>query len=116
MKFKIKKNDLVWMAKGKDKGKTGRVIRFLPAEKGQSKALVLGLNLVKKHQKPSPRYPRGGIISKETLVFAANLRLFCQSCQKPTKVIFKEKERYCQKCKARIETPLDREGVKNVKK
>lgn len=115
MKFKIKKNDLVWVAKGKDKGKTGKVLKFLPVEKGQSKALISGVNLVKKHQKPTQRYPRGGIISKEALVFAANLRLFCPACQKPTKVIFKEKERYCQKCQSRIETTVAGEGVKNVR-
>jgi len=67
---KIKKNDIVQVIKGKDKGKKGKVINVIAATK---RALVEGLNLAKKHKRQSSQDQKGGIISIEMPISLANL-------------------------------------------
>lgn len=69
-KFHIKKGDTVKVLAGEYKGQTGKVIEML-GEK--SKALVEGINVVKKHEKPSASNPQGGIIEKEAPIHLSNL-------------------------------------------
>ena len=87
MKFKtkLKKGDNVIVLAGKDKGKTGTILSILTLK---NKALVKGINVVKKHQKPS-KQSGGGIIDKELPVHLSNLLILSVKDQKPTKIGYK---------------------------
>jgi len=85
MAAKIKKGDKVVVLTGRDKGKSGEVIEVRPTE---SRALVRGVNLVKKHQKQSANQA-GGIITKEAALHLSNLALADPKDGKPTRVGFK---------------------------
>ena len=86
MAAKIKKGDKVVVLAGKDKGRTGQVRAVLPAA---GRALVEGVNLVKKHTKPSAQNAEGGIISKEASIDLSNLAIADPKDGKPTRVGFK---------------------------
>lgn len=99
-KRSIKKNDIVFVLKGKEKGKSGKVLRILPEK---NKAIVEKLNFVKRHARPSQQIRQGGIIQKEAPLPIANLMLLCQKCNKPVRVGHKvledgQKVRICRKC------------------
>jgi large subunit ribosomal protein L24 len=83
--LKIKKGDHVVVLAGRDKGKHGEVIEVRPKE---ARALVRGVNLVKRHQKQSPGLD-GGIISKEAAIHISNLALEDPKDGKPTRIGFK---------------------------
>ncbi len=98
---KIKKNDTVKISTGKDKGKTGKVITVWPKA---NRALVQGLNMVKKHTRPTREDQKGGVIQKESPIQISNLMVVCQKCSKPARVGFSilsdgTKTRICKKCK-----------------
>lgn len=98
---KIKKNDIVQIMKGKDKGKKGKVINVI---EGGKRAIVEGLNLAKKHKRQSSQGQKGGIISIEMPLAICNLMVFCKNCSKPSRmgvVILKDgaKSRFCKACK-----------------
>lgn len=82
-KFHIKKGDKVKVLAGESKGKTGAVIRMLP---DANKALVEGVNLVKKHQKPSATNPQGGIVEQEAPIHLSNLMLVDPKSNEATRV------------------------------
>ena len=84
-KFKIRKDDTVVVLAGKDRGRTGRVVRIL-ADK--DRVLVEGVNMVKRHEKPQAALGRtGGIIEKEASVHVSNVALL-GSDGKPTRIGF----------------------------
>jgi len=85
MAAKIKKGDKVVILTGRDKGKSGEVLEVRPTE---SRALVRGVNLVKKHQKQSASQA-GGIITKEAALHLSNLAVADPKDGKPTRVGFK---------------------------
>jgi large subunit ribosomal protein L24 len=85
MAAKIKKGDKVVVLTGRDKGRTGEVIEIRPAE---GRALVRGINMVKRHQRQTANQ-EGGIISKEGSVHLSNLALADPKDGKPTRVGFK---------------------------
>src|SRR4051812_37392715 len=85
MAAKIKKGDKVTVLTGRDKGRTGEVIEVRPAEE---RALVRGINTVKRHQKQTAQQD-GGIITKEAPVHLSNLALADPKDGKPTRVGFK---------------------------
>jgi large subunit ribosomal protein L24 len=85
MAAKIKKGDKVVVLSGRDKGRSGEVFRVLPKEE---RALVQGVNVVKRHQRQSAR-EQGGIISKEASIHLSNLALADPTSGKPTRVGFK---------------------------
>jgi large subunit ribosomal protein L24 len=85
MAAKIKKGDRVVVLTGRDKGRLGEVIRVLPKE---SRALVRGVNLVKRHQRQTAKQ-EGGIISKEGTIHLSNIALADPKDSKPTRVGFK---------------------------
>jgi large subunit ribosomal protein L24 len=98
--LKIKKGDRVEVLTGKDRGKKGEVMRALPAE---GKVIVDGVNVVKKHQRPTKATMQGGIIDKDMPIPVANVALVCPACGKRTRVGFKvdaagTKVRVCKKC------------------
>ena len=85
MAAKIKKGDQVILLAGRDKGKAGEVVRVMPKE---TRALVRGLNLVKRHQKQTANQD-GGIVTKEAPVHLSNLAIKDPKDGKPTRVGFK---------------------------
>jgi large subunit ribosomal protein L24 len=85
VKMKIKKGDTVVVLTGRDKGKTGEVLRVIPDE---NRAVVQGINLVKRHTKPRPGQT-GGIVEKENAIHASNLSHVDPKDQKPTRIGFK---------------------------
>jgi len=85
VKFKIKKGDPVIVVAGRDKGKKGSVLKMLPKE---SKAIVQGVNVAKRHTKQSAQ-TQGGILSKEMPIHISNLAHVDPSDNKPTRVGFK---------------------------
>ena len=84
-KFKLKKGDEVIVLTGKDKGKTGKIIKMIPK---QNKAIVSDINKVKKNQKPDNNQP-GGIIEKEMPIHISNLSFFDSVSNKGIKIGFK---------------------------
>jgi large subunit ribosomal protein L24 len=86
MAAKIRKGDRVQVLTGRDKGRQGEVIRVMPAE---GRALVQGVNLVKRHQKPQGMGRPGGIQEKEAAIHLSNLALLDPKSGKPTRVGFK---------------------------
>ena len=85
MAAKIKKGDKVVVITGRDAGKTGEVVQVMPKE---TRAIVRGVNLVKKHQRQTANQ-EGGIISKESAIHLSNLALADPKDGKPTRVGFK---------------------------
>jgi large subunit ribosomal protein L24 len=85
LKFKIRKGDKVVVRTGRDKGKVGEVLRIFPED---SRALVQGINLVRRHQKQTPG-KEGGIISKEMPIHISNIALRDPKDNKPSKVGYK---------------------------
>ncbi len=85
MAAKIRKGDKVIVLTGRDKGRSGEVIEVRPTE---SRALVRGVNMVKRHQKQSAQQ-EGGIISKEASIHLSNIALADPKDGKPTRVGFK---------------------------
>ncbi|HJR23980.1 MAG TPA: 50S ribosomal protein L24 [Acidimicrobiales bacterium] len=98
--LKIKKGDRVEVLTGKDRGKKGEVMRAIPAE---GKVIVEGVNVAKKHQRPTKATMQGGIIDKDMPIPVANVAIVCPACGKRTRVGFKvdaagTKVRVCKKC------------------
>jgi len=81
-KLKVHKGDRVVVITGRDKGKTGEVLRVLPKE---SRVLVQGVNMVKRHQRPSQMSP-GGIVEKESSIHISNVAHIDPKTDRPTRV------------------------------
>lgn len=90
MKLKIKKDDMVIVIAGNEKGKTGRVLQLLPKE---MKVLVEGINIRKRHTKPNQQNQKGGIIEKELPINYSNVMII-DSDGNPTRIAtrFEESE------------------------
>ena len=82
IKFKLRKGDEVIVLTGKDKGKTGKIVKMLPK---QNKAIVSEINKVKKNQKPDNNQP-GGIIEKEMPMHISNLAFYDANLKKGIKI------------------------------
>lgn len=99
----VKKNDTVVVLSGKDKGKQGKVLSVNP-EAG--KVIVEGVNMASRHQKPRRQGEEGGIIKKETPIYACKVMTVCPKCSKATRVAHKiegdKKVRVCKHCGAEI--------------
>ena len=101
--MKVKKGDQVLIARGKDKGKKGKVLRSFP---GEMKVLVEGVNIKKKHQRPRREGEKGQIVEVPFPLPEANVRLICPRCGQPSRVGYrlvsqnnkKKKARVCKKC------------------
>ncbi len=104
MAAKIKREDFVYVIAGKDKGRKGKVLQVIPKKQ---RVIVEGVNIVKKHQKPT-QTTQGGIIEKPAPIHVSNVMLVCPKCGKPTRVGFTfledgTKVRMCKKCKEIID-------------
>ena len=86
LKLKIKKGDQVIVLSGDDKGKTGEVVKAMPKE---GKVVVQGVNLVKRHTKPSQTTP-GGIVTKEAPISVSNVAIVDPKSNKASKIGYKE--------------------------
>jgi len=99
-KLHVKKGDLVLVIAGKDRGKSGKVIRVMPKKEA---VIVERLNMVKRHLRPSPTTGKGGIVEKEAPIHVSNVQTLCGKCNRPTRVghrILEDgtKVRVCKKC------------------
>ena len=100
----IRKGDTVKVLAGRDRGKTGKVLRVL-ASKGT--AVVERVNFLKKHTRPNPqRNVKGGILEREAPMKLSNLQLICTSCGEPARTGVHRTEagavRFCRKCQSEI--------------
>jgi large subunit ribosomal protein L24 len=98
--MKIQKGDQVMVLQGKDKGKKAEVVRAIP---DRQKVILEGVNVAKRHAKPTRATQQGGVIDKFMPVHISTVALICKSCDRPTRVGYKledggEKVRVCKKC------------------
>ena len=102
-KMSIKKDDVVVVLSGKDKGKQGKVLSVDPKA---GKVVVEKINMVSRHQKPRKQGEEGGIIQKEAPLYACKVMAVCPKCNKATRVAHKveggKKVRVCKHCGAEI--------------
>ena len=112
-KLNLKVGDTVVVISGKDKGKSGKITNI---DRETKRAVVEGVNIITKHQKPRSQKDKGGIIKRPAPVDISNLMLYCAACGKATRVAHQEingkKVRVCKKCGV----SLDKEFVKASKK
>lgn len=97
----VKKNDQVRVLVGKDRGRTGRVLRVFP---GKSRAIVENVNTIRRHTRPNPqRNIQGGIVEREAPIHLSNLQVVCPECGRPSRVGYQNladgrKVRVCKRC------------------
>ena len=97
----IKKNDTVYVLSGKDRGKTGKVLRVFV---DKNRAIVEGINQIQKHTRPNPQKNiKGGILPKESPIHLSNLMVVCKRCDKHSRIGFSvlpdgRKARVCKSC------------------
>jgi large subunit ribosomal protein L24 len=96
----IRKNDSVMVISGKERGKTGKVLRVNPKEDA---VIIERINIVKRHTKPRGPQQAGGIIEKEASIPASKIMIMCDKCNAPVRVGQKlladgNKVRVCRRC------------------
>jgi len=106
IKVHIRKNDIVKVIAGKEKGKVGRVLK-IDREKGR--LVVEKVNMVKRHIKPGKAHPQGGIVEKEAAMDFSNVLIMCDKCNKPTRIANPvdgtgKRSRACKRCGDVLET------------
>lgn len=98
-KLHVRKGDTVLVLAGKNAGKRGKVIQVYPATR---RVIVEGVNVAKRHSRPTRSLPQGGIVEKEAPIAGSNVMLVCGKCSQPTRVAKKLVEqkyyRACKKC------------------
>lgn len=103
--MEIRKNDSVMVIGGKERGKTGKVLRVLP---DKDAVIVERLNIVKRHTKPRGPQQPGGIVEKEATIHASNIMILCDKCNAPVRIGRKiladgKKIRICRRCKEALD-------------
>lgn len=98
--MQIKRDDTVLVIAGKDRGKRGKVRRSLPEE---SRVVVDGINMVKRHTRPRGTVRQAGIIEREAPIHVSNVMLICTKCNRPARIGFRfledgSKVRVCRRC------------------
>lgn len=106
LKVKVKKDDMVQVISGKDKGRRGKVLNII---KKSGSVLVEKINMVKRHQKPTAQLRQGGIIEKENKIPISKVMVVCLKCDKAVRVGKKELEdgkrvRICRACGEVLDT------------
>jgi len=101
----IRKNDTVMVITGRERGKTGKVIRVLPDE---GRAIVERLNMVKRHQKARAPQGASGIVEKEASLHLSNLMILCDKCNAPVRMGKRLLEhggsvRVCRRCNEQLD-------------
>ena len=103
--MQIRKNDSVMVIAGKERGKTGKVLRVLT---DKDAVIIERLNMVKRHTKPRGPQQSGGIVEKEAAIHASNIVIMCDKCNAPARVGRKiladgKKIRICRNCNEALE-------------
>jgi large subunit ribosomal protein L24 len=103
--MEIKTGDKVEGRTGKYRGKQGKVLKSIPEKR---RVIVEGVNLVKKHSRPTKENPQGGIATKEAPIHVSNVALVCDSCGRAVRVGYRfdgegNKRRVCRKCGADLD-------------
>lgn len=102
----VKKEDRVKVVAGKDSGKIAKVLRVFP---NRQRAIVEGLNMLRRHTRPNPqRNIKGGIVEREAPLHVSNLLVICPECGEAARMGFTalsdgRKVRVCRKCKATVD-------------
>jgi large subunit ribosomal protein L24 len=105
-KPRLHKNDVVTVISGKDRGKSGKILKIFPKK---DKAIVEKVNFVKRHTRPTQKMPQGGILEKEAPLALSKLKLICNKCNAVTRVAYKrigDNDKYvrvCAKCKEMLD-------------
>lgn len=102
--MRVKKGDTVVVMTGKEKGKTGKLLRFSAAK---NRVLIQGVNFVKKHARQTRQDQPGGILQKESMLHVSSVMFFCPRCSKPSRLGAKfltdgSKVRICKKCQEMV--------------
>ena len=102
---RIKRDDLVLVIAGKDRGKQGQVRQVFA---GENRLVVQGVNMIKRHMRPRAMGTQAGIIEKEASIHVSNVMIICKSCGKPVRVGFRmrpdgAKSRVCRNCSEDID-------------
>ena len=97
---RIKRDDLVLVITGKERGKQGQVREVLTS---RQRVIIQGLNMVKRHQRQQSERNPAGIIEKEAPIHVSNVKLICRACEKATRLGFRVrsdgvKVRVCRSC------------------
>ena len=102
-KMSIRKDDLVVVLSGKDKGKQGKVLEVMPKS---GKVVVEKINVVSRHTKPRKQGETGGIVQREAAMYASKVQVVCPKCNKGTRIAHKiengKKTRVCKHCGAEL--------------
>lgn len=98
--MEIRKNDSVMVIAGRERGKTGKILRVLPEK---NSVIIERLNIVKRHSKPRGAQQPGGIVEKEARIHASNVMIMCDKCNAPVRIGHKiladgTKIRICRRC------------------
>lgn len=104
IKTRIRRDDKVVVTAGKEKGKTGKVIHIYPR---QGRVLISGINLLKRHVRPTRDLPQGGIIEKEVPINTSKVMIYCSKCGRGVRMGIKRlpdgtRMRYCKKCELEL--------------
>ncbi len=106
VKPKLHKNDIVTVISGKDKGKSGKILKIFPKD---GLAIVEKINFIKRHSRRTQKMPQGGILEKEAPLALSKLKLICNKCNTVTTVKFQKAGttgqfvRVCKKCKEMLD-------------
>jgi large subunit ribosomal protein L24 len=105
IKFHVRKDDLVQVIAGKEKGKSGKVLKVLPHK---NRVVVEKVNFIKRHSRPTGKTRQGGIIQKEAPIHISNVLLLCSKCNRGVRMgkrILEDgkKALVCKKCGELIE-------------
>jgi large subunit ribosomal protein L24 len=98
--FHVRKNDVVMVIAGKEKGKSGKILKVIPKK---NRAIVEKVNFIRRHTRQTKNTPQGGIVEREAPLHLSNLMLICSKCNKPIRTKKKiledgKKVRVCKKC------------------
>ena len=98
VKYKLKKEDLVKVVTGREKGKTGKVLKV---DRYKGRIIISGINMMKKNKKPRKKGEKGGIVEIEAPISISNVMIMCKKCG-PTRIGIEisgnNKIRKCKKC------------------
>jgi large subunit ribosomal protein L24 len=103
--MRIHKNDNVTVVAGNSRGKAGKVLKVY---RDAQRVIIEGVNIIRRHSRPSQKNPQGGIVQKEAPINAANVMVVCPKCSKPSRLGHKQVTdsatgrkhmmRICRKC------------------
>lgn len=104
-KLHVKKGDLVHVRAGNDRGKQGKVLEVLPAK---GRVVIDGVNIIKKHTRPSQSNPQGGVVESPGSIHGSNVSVVCPNCNEPTRVAHRRAPgqavvRVCKRCEKSID-------------